>query len=154
MQGERMDIGQIVTIVLGGGLLGSVVTWLTNRHRPKVDQAQVVLTGSDNLINQLQEERDRLDRRIDQVEQRAHGAETRATDAEATAAFAVAKVADLADHHLTVVRGFAAGTIPPLPPIPRTLTDILTDADYPAVWPTRGPTNRHDTGVPGVEQQE
>ena len=54
-RGDGMDVAQLVTIVMGGGLLGSLVTWWTSRHRPKVDTAQVVLAGSDALINQLQE---------------------------------------------------------------------------------------------------
>lgn len=135
-RGEGMDVAQLVTIVLGGGLLGSVVTWWTSRHRPKVDTAQVVLTGSDNLINQLQEERDRLDSRIDKVEKRAREAEARAAEAESAAGYAIAKVADLSDLHIRTVHGVAEGKVPPWLPIPPALADVLAPEDYPDHPPT------------------
>lgn len=158
-RGESMDVAQLVTIVLGGGLLGSLVTWWTSRHRPKVDTAQVVLTGSDNLINQLQEERDRLDERIDkvekrarEVEKRAESAEARAKEAEETVGYTIAKVADLSDLHIRTVHGFRSGTVPPLPPIPPSLADVLDEGDFPSSWPTDWPVIiRHDTGTPGVD---
>ena len=157
MGSHRMNLEQWAALILGGGGIGSIVAWLTSRHKPKVDTAQVVLTGSDNLINQLQEERNRLDERItaveksaatriDEVSRRADAAESRAAEAERNATYLAADMARITDHHLAVIRGVAAGTVPPWPPVPKG-QNWLTDADYPPVITPR----HHDTGTPGVD---
>lgn len=146
---------EIVVAILGaGGLLGAIVSWRTTRHRPEVDRAEVVITGQGSLIDDIREERDRLDRRIDEVgqqalaaEQRALSADRRATEAEQLAAQALAQESAAIDHHLDVVRRVHAGEIPPwrhaVAAIPAILRDRLSPADYPTDY---------DNGVPGTEE--
>lgn len=136
-----------VAVLLGGGLLGSLVSWWTTRHRPKVDRAEVVMTGQASLLDDIREERDRLDQRIDKVEARAVTAESRAlaadrraTEAEELTAYAVAQNSAAIDLYLATVRGVHAGTIPPWLPTPPLLADRISDADLPDP----------DTGVPGT----
>ena len=147
-----VNLEQWIALILGGGLFGSAVSWLTTRHRPKVDTAQMVLTGSDSLINNLQEERDRLDKRMDALSDRldsavvkAGNAERRAEIAEKNAEYLAADMAKITDHHLATVRGVAAGTIPPWLPVPPG-QNWLTDDDYPPFV-----ARHHDTGTPGVD---
>ena len=145
---------EIVVAILGaGGLLGAAVSWRTTRHRPEVDRAEVVITGQGSLIDDIREERDRLDGRIDAIsrqatdaEGRALSADRRATAAEELAALAVAQESAAIDHHLEIVRLVDQGLIPPwshatrrIPPL---LRDRLTPADYPP---------DADNGVPGTE---
>ena len=141
-----MTIEGVLGVVLGGGFLGSILAWWTTRHKPKVDTTQVVLAGSEGLINNLQEERNRLDERITAVEKRAAEAEARAMEAERNASYLAADMAKITDHHLATVRGIANGTVPPWLPVPRN-QNWLTDADYPLVITPR----HHDTGVPGID---
>ena len=57
--------------------------------------------------------------RIDAVSERADEAESRAAEAEKNATYLAADMARITDHHLAVIRGVAAGTVPPWPPVPR-----------------------------------
>src|SRR5690606_26164830 len=146
---------EIVVALLGtGGLLGAIVSWRTTRHRPQVDRAEVVITGQGSLIDDIREERDRLDGRIDAIQQqataaegRAMSADRRATAAEELAAMAIAHESALVDHHLDILRRVHAGEIPPwhraAASIPAILRDRLSAADYP---------RDTDNGVPGTER--
>lgn len=150
-----MSWQEIIVALLGaGGLAGAAASWITTRHRPKVDQAEVVITGQGSLIDDIREERDRLDRRIDDVQQqataaqqRALSADRRATAAEEMAAQAVAQESAAIDHHLDIVWRVHRGEIPPwrlaTASIPRILRDRLSPADYPP---------DADNGVPGTEE--
>jgi len=145
-----VDIEQWIGGILGGGLLGSLMTWWTSRHRPKVDTAQVILSGQNSFIDQLQEERDRLDKRIDAVEARATEAERAsaqsaryAADVESMNNELMAQNMALADHHLATVRGVIAGTVPPWLVIPSALAQRLSEADYPP-WPPRDQSTKSE----------
>lgn len=147
---------ELVGWILGSGVFGSLVAWWGSRHRPKVDRTQLIFTGSDALINNLQEERDRLDRRIDEVERKANDraeaaervasdAEQRAQDVEDAAKQLAAELGAIRDHHIATIHGIVDGSIPPWLPVPHG-QNWISDEDYPHVS-----IRDHDTGTPGVD---
>lgn len=155
--GRMETLDQWIIGILGSGLLGTLVLWRTTRHKPGVDTAQVVLTGQRDFIDNLQEERDRLDLRIDKmqeerdrereqqnqrmdaIEARAAWAEQRASAAERSAANAAAENLALLQHHLDTLRGVAVGAVPPWLPIPSRLAHLMNLDDLPVIKPKEDP---------------
>ncbi|AXH97158.1 hypothetical protein DV701_14455 [Ornithinimicrobium avium] len=141
-----------MSVVLGGGLIASVLTWWTTRHKPKTDTAQVVISGYDGLVDDIQAERDTMrarltaqDARIDTLTARVEDAEREAREARTMTSYAVAENARLVDYIRDTAEAVVAGTVPPwLPPSAYGLHTRLTIDDLPVV-------PDHDTGVPGVD---
>ena len=128
-------------VLLAVAVIPAVLTWLYNRHRPRVDASQVATQGLTALVDELQEERATYGARIEAqdaaiaaLHSRVAHVESEAREARSVADQAVAENAALVDHHLATVRGVVAGTVPPWLAIPRELRHRLTDADYPT-WP-------------------
>ena len=157
-----MSIETVLTIVLGGGLIGSVLAFWTTRHRPRVDNAQLVITGQTGFIDNLQEqltsandevrdlkaalkacedqarmERGRHDTAI--REERARG------DGLLKQNGALADRLDVALGHLWLLEtGITEATIPPLPARPLALRHLIHVSHA-------GDRTVYDTGVPGVD---
>jgi len=159
-----VNLDQIVGVLLGGGILGTIVTWLTTKHRPKVDTAQVVITGQGNFIDDLREsvkaereEKDKQRARADACEEtlRQERARWDTKEREFQARHddhqrqigALGAQLDAAIGHLWVIEtGLNQGTIPPLPGPPYLIDHLVKRAhkENPA-------TVRDDNGVPGTE---
>lgn len=167
-----MTTEDLVKYLLGGGFLTSLAAWWASRHKPRVDQAQLVISGSKDLIDELQEERDALkaerkelkeereaerrahrekvaeqDAKIEKLTHRVTEAEDVARDAKTMTTYAVAENASLTSYILATARGIAAGHVPPwLDPRDYDLHARLSLDDFPVV-----PVRRYDTGTPGVD---
>ena len=131
-------------VLLAVAAIPAALTWLYNRHRPRVDAAQVATQGLSDLVDQLQEERETYSRQrqaqdaaITALHSRVAAVEADAREARSAADGAVAENAALVDHHLATVRGVVEGTVPPWLAVPDPLRHRLTDADYPP-WPPPG----------------
>ena len=158
-----MNLEQLVGVLLGGGILGTVVTWLTTKHRPKVDTAQVVITGQGDFIDDLREavkgereEKDKQRARADACEETLRQERARwdtkereyqsRHDSQQRQIGALADRLDAAVGHVWLLEtGIANQTIPPIPDRPHQLRHLLHQAG------TDEPTVRDDNGVPGTE---
>ena len=121
-------------VLLAVAIIPAAVTWLYNRHRPRVDYARTANEGLSTLVDQLQEEVARLTARVDAAETSTARAADDAAESRRLTSYAVAENAALVEHHLATVRGYVDGTVPPWLAIPEELRHRLTDADYPP-WP-------------------
>lgn len=121
-------------VLLAVAIIPAAVTWLYNRHRPRVDYAKTANEGLSTLVDQLQEEVERLTARVETAETSTTRAADDAAESRRLASYAVAENAALVEHHLATVRGVVDGTVPPWLSIPDPLRNRISHADYPP-WP-------------------
>ena len=166
-----MTAEDLVKWLLGGGLITSLAALWQSRHRPRVDQAQLVIEGNTSLVDNLQEERDALkaertelkaerqrereehgakireqDAKIEALTERVVVAEEAARDAKQMTTYAVAENANLVGYIIATAEGIVARRVPPwIDPAVYGLHGRLTLDDLPAIH------LHHDTGVPGVD---
>ena len=170
MSGDhRMNVESLITLLLGGGIVSSIFAWISTRHRPKIDQAKLVMDGQQGFIDDLRGERDRLDDRVTaqadridnlltrmadtedtakQAASHAHAADERATAMETAAtlakeaAEALALAVDVVTAHMIDLRdGVETHRYPPWPPVPPG-QNWIADEDFttPIALPALPPT--------------
>lgn len=131
-----MSLEAIVGAVLGGGLFGSLVSWLTTRHRPQVDRQTVTLASLSALNKDMQEDRDHW-------QERAVHAERENRQLRADNDTKDRKIDALVGLFMDTAAGVAAGRVPPWLGIPHVVRDLIAYPDAPPA----------DDGQPGDVEQ-